>query len=1020
MKSIDLSPEADRFIIAYPPTAAARIVPNLKHYFTGHSYNRADGVYEVPAKLENAGRLIQFADVFGFAIYETARKHFDKMHVAANLDRVFPDRIICQGLDKKGNQAIHVKTGQFVRAIYDRVSAMAGAQFVDRYKAWAVPPSEACHVQKLANDFHFTVDAATRGWLEVEAAKEKQLANAGIRRRAALLEAAKDIPRGVFGGKTPREYQVLAVSFLIDAFEKYGPGSSAGLFDDMGLGKTFIAMLVARCFQRAFNADVVVISVLSVKSDWAKEAQACGVRASVHTWGSIPASHPRPFILIADECFPSSTMVDTDKGKLPIDEIVNSRLPVSVLCYDTERKQRQFRPIVRYVRKQAVGDLYRLTHEGGEIVATGNHKFWIEDKGYVQLKEIVSGSNLRILSDTVSDAHEGQEYGEVLHSKLCSECNSVIADNQRQTIGSKKEATDREGLRVVQEYLHHQVGWQGIGGTPLLLKGLLKLNVGYPAALCRSNAQPWADKSESCTHRSPASRCGETDARKQPNAHGWNKRQDDSNAQRDRSQAVNTRRQWSSFSQAIGSQGRFLFAPGRGVCNCHQCGTSIIRADSDVLQGRLGAPGQQDGNRDRRKLTQFDCSPSAGSKEGNGTSLSRVVSVEVYQQGSGQGCEGGSGQDCTVYNLEVAEHHNYFANGVLVSNCHYAQDSTSQRSQAMVNLGLSANCICAIPATGTPHRGGRMTNIYPLLKLMRHPIAKDKRQYDDYWANNSKALMKQVAPIYLRRTKDQVLKDLPPEIITTRNVTPSPAALKLYNEAYNEARARYEIMRDVRVEAQCEASGLDYKAGMKEGAEALVLLGILRKAASLGKMEGCQEIVDEIVEQDRKILIFTEFPDTAAAMAAHYNKRGIKSELLTGKTNRDIRPEMVKRFQYGDSRLWFSTIKAGGVGLTLTAADTVILHDQPWIIDDALQAKDRARREDDVMRKRINEQKDSCLSVYWLRGFEIDTVIQKRLAEQAQALKDVESGAVANVRGVKSINQMAAEVAREMFKREKT
>lgn len=652
MKSIALSPDAEKFIISYPPAAAARVIPSLKHYFTGHSYNRTAGVYEVPAKMANAGRLLQFADNFGFAVHETARQRFAKMHVAANLDRTFPGRVIRQGLDKKGRPAIHVKTDEFIRAVYDRVSAMPCAEFVDKYKAWAVPPSESWRVLKLADDFQFTVDPATRGWLEVEAAKEKQLANAGIRRKAALLEAAKDIPRGNFGGKTPRDYQVAGVSFLLDAIGKYEQGSGALLCDTMGLGKTLEAMLVARCFQRAFHCDVLIVTTVSVKADWVKEAQACGVKVSVHTWGTIPASHSKPFILIADEA-------------------------------------------------------------------------------------------------------------------------------------------------------------------------------------------------------------------------------------------------------------------------------------------------------------------------------------------------------------------------------HYAQDITSQRSQGIVKLGLSENCLCALPATGTPFRGGRMENFYPLLKLVRHPIAKDKRVYDDYWAVNSKSLMKQVAPIFLQRTKEQVLKDLPPKVVTIRNVAPSPAAQKLYNEAYNEARAKYEIERDVRVEAQCEASGFDYKPGMKEGAEALVLLGILRKAASIGKVEGAIEIADEVLEQGRKIIIFTEFTNSANALAAHYRKRGIDTELLTGAVKPEERPRMVERFQRGSSRVWVSTIKAGGVGLTLTAADTVILLDQAWMIDDCRQAEDRAHRQDAIMSARIKSGNAGSVSVYWLRGFEIDTIIQKRLAEQAQALKDVESGAASNTRSVKSINQMAAEVAREMFKREK-
>jgi superfamily II DNA/RNA helicase len=90
-----------------------------------------------------------------------------------------------------------------------------------------------------------------------------------------------------------------------------------------------------------------------------------------------------------------------------------------------------------------------------------------------------------------------------------------------------------------------------------------------------------------------------------------------------------------------------------------------------------------------------------------------------------------------------------------------------------------------------------------------------------------------------------------------------------------------------------------------------------------------------------KVVVFGEFKESVNAV---YRAFVEDAELLTGDTPQDERQEMCDRFQSGESKIFVGTIKAGGVGLTLTAANNVILLDRPWTPGDAEQAEDRCHR----------------------------------------------------------------------------
>jgi SNF2 family DNA or RNA helicase len=116
------------------------------------------------------------------------------------------------------------------------------------------------------------------------------------------------------------------------------------------------------------------------------------------------------------------------------------------------------------------------------------------------------------------------------------------------------------------------------------------------------------------------------------------------------------------------------------------------------------------------------------------------------------------------------------------------------------------------------------------------------------------------------------------------------------------------------------------------------------KTANAGsaKLDRLMDMVPMMLEEGRSILLFSQFTSMLALIQARMQEAGIPYELLTGDTKDRATP--VTRFQAGEVKLFLVSLKAGGVGLNLTAADTVIHYDPWWnpAVED--QATDRAHR----------------------------------------------------------------------------
>lgn len=227
-------------------------------------------------------------------------------------------------------------------------------------------------------------------------------------------------------------------------------------------------------------------------------------------------------------------------------------------------------------------------------------------------------------------------------------------------------------------------------------------------------------------------------------------------------------------------------------------------------------------------------------------------------------------------------------------------------------------------------------------RLFRTPI---ERQGD---AVRQEQLRRRVAPFLLRRTKEAVAAELPPKTEILREV---PLA--------SDQRDLYETLRlalHERVRQEVERKGmarsgiviLDALLKLRQVCcdPRLVALESARKVKGSAKLELLMTLLPELLDEGRRVLLFSQFTSMLALIEEELMRSGLREDKdfvkLTGRTRNRSLP--VDRFQAGELPLFLISLKAGGSGLNLTAADTVIHYDPWWNPAAERQATDRAHR----------------------------------------------------------------------------
>jgi SNF2 family DNA or RNA helicase len=277
-----------------------------------------------------------------------------------------------------------------------------------------------------------------------------------------------------------------------------------------------------------------------------------------------------------------------------------------------------------------------------------------------------------------------------------------------------------------------------------------------------------------------------------------------------------------------------------------------------------------------------------------------------------------------------------------------AKAKTYQAAQAL-------NATMRVALTGTPMENhlGELWALFNLLlpgllgdpdsfnRVFRHPI--EQRAAAEQMAK----LRARIRPFLLRRTREQVLDDLPEKTEYTRWIELNPAQADLYESLRTAIHDDIRKVIDKKGLKQSTIHILDALLKLRQVCcdPRLVKLPEAKKRfaeAGSAKLDWLMSHVPELVEEGRQVLVFSQFTSMLALIAEGLTALNIPFVSLTGDTiDRDT---PIKRFQSGEVRVFLLSLKAGGVGLNLTAADTVIHYDPWWNPAVEAQATARAHR----------------------------------------------------------------------------
>jgi hypothetical protein len=379
-------------------------------------------------------------------------------------------------------------------------------------------------------------------------------------------------------------------------------------------------------------------------------------------------------MLVADECLVRDTKIETSTGAKPIQDI---QVGDYVLSFNHETNQTEYRQVLHTMKNPAPNKLIKAAG----IVCTPNHPIFTKEDGYAEVKK-VSGKTVRILREDFYGVLARKRYSALLFwflrikkfisraKKAAQRCYSQTSCNQKlprmwQSNGSKTK-------------------WKKIGETEILFPELCS-----PISISRSEVPIRSDSQNALQIEGNFS-------------FPWWKRTT-----------------YTSTEEVMRSS--WVARICNGVCNTYdQCKRSFSIL-TKLLQSGFGNSRSTTGNRSRWKNPHIEEMEISGPPQNGGLEFSRVERVEILEQGSGSGF-GEVCPDGYVYNFEVEGNNNYFANGVLVHNCHQFKSKSSDRGIAFHQLVEATKYTLTL--TGT-FFGGKSSSIFWLLHRLNSGVRKD-------------------------------------------------------------------------------------------------------------------------------------------------------------------------------------------------------------------------------------------------------------------------------------------------------
>lgn len=274
---------------------------------------------------------------------------------------------------------------------------------------------------------------------------------------------------------------------------------------------------------------------------------------------------------------------------------------------------------------------------------------------------------------------------------------------------------------------------------------------------------------------------------------------------------------------------------------------------------------------------------------------------------------------------------------VIADECHYLKNVQASRTKLVNDIVKNSERLWLL--TGTPMTS-RPIDYYNLLNLVDNPTAKNwmayvirycagyqfkvgnRKVWNVMGASNLEELRERTSTTILRRLKENVL-DLPDKIIT-------PIYLRLKSKEYEELMGEYYNWYEKNPE-ESKSLTVQFTKLMK-----------VRQVIANEKIAHTIELVENIIEQGKKVIVFCNFTDSLNTIYEHFGKSAVRLDGSMGKHERQL---SVDRFQEDEKiRVFVGNVKAAGVGITLTNGEAVVFNDLSFVPGDMSQAEDRAYR----------------------------------------------------------------------------
>ena len=294
---------------------------------------------------------------------------------------------------------------------------------------------------------------------------------------------------------------------------------------------------------------------------------------------------------------------------------------------------------------------------------------------------------------------------------------------------------------------------------------------------------------------------------------------------------------------------------------------------------------------------------------------------------------------------------------VVLDEAQYIKNPKAQVTRAVKCLDADVR----LALTGTPIEN-RLADLWSIFDFLmpgylgtRDQFAKRYEGPVEAGEHDGRRLLRcAIGPFVLRRLKSEVLADLPEKTESVVYSQMSPRQRKLYLATQDRLALQVQHM----------------DKGGPQGPERLKVLAELTRLRQIccdprlcldgyeggsAKLETCLELVSQARDAGHRVLVFSQFASMLDLIGQRLSAAHVTWFQLTGRTSKEARERLVRRFQAGEADVFLVSLKAGGVGLNLTAADVVIHYDPWWNVAAQDQATDRAyrigqRRDVSVMR----------------------------------------------------------------------